>query len=66
LTGNLASSLDDAHSSLKGGTIVFLILALIILVLAVGGGLALHPLLFLLLVIAAIFAVSHVRHSPAH
>jgi len=45
---------------------MFLILALLILVLAVAGGLAVHPLLFLLLVIAAVMAFSHIRHSPAH
>ncbi len=45
---------------------MLLILALLIVVLAIAGGLALHPLLFLLLVIAAIMALSHIRHSPAH
>jgi hypothetical protein len=45
---------------------VFLVLALLIVVLAIGGGLAVHPLLFVLLVIAAVMAFSHIRHSPAH
>jgi len=45
---------------------MFLILALLIVVLAIGGGLSVHPLLFLLLVIAAVMAFSHIRHSPAH
>ena len=45
---------------------MLLILALLILALAVVGGLAVHPLLFFLLVIAAVMALSHIRHSPAH
>ena len=45
---------------------MFLVLALLIVVLAIGGGLAVHPLLFVLLVIAAVMAFSHIRHSPAH
>ncbi len=45
---------------------MFLILALLIVVLAVGGGLAMHPLFFLLLGIAAVMAFSGIRHSSAH
>jgi len=40
---------------------VLLILALLVALIALGGGVAVHPLLFLLLLIAAIMAFSHTR-----
>ena len=41
---------------------MFLILALVVVILAIGGGIAVNPLLFLLLVLAAGFALGH-THS---
>lgn len=38
---------------------MFIILALVVLLLAIGGGIAVNPLLFILLVLAAGLALGH-------
>lgn len=41
---------------------MFIILALLVVLLAIGGGIAVNPLLFILLVLAAALALGH-THS---
>ena len=44
---------------------MLLILALIIALLAIGGGIAIHPLLFILLIVALVFALGGTRRGTA-
>lgn len=45
---------------------MLLIAAILLAILALGGGFAVHPLLFLLLVIAAISLLFHTRRGAAY
>lgn len=44
---------------------MLLVIALLLAILALGGGFAVHPLLFLLLVLAAVSLLFHSRRGPA-
>lgn len=44
---------------------MLLVIALLLAILALGGGFAVHPLLFLLLVFAAISLLFHTRRGTA-
>lgn len=44
---------------------MLLLLALLVLLLAVGGGIAVHPLLFALVIVALVLAFSHTRRGAA-
>lgn len=44
---------------------MLLILALVIAILAIGGGIAIHPLLFVLLLLALVFAIGGTRRGTA-
>jgi len=44
---------------------MLLLLALVVLILAVGGGIAIHPLLFALVLVALVLAFTHTRRGAA-
>ena len=44
---------------------MLLLLALVVAILAIGGGIVVHPLVFVLLVLALVLAVGHTRRGAA-
>lgn len=44
---------------------MLLLIALVLLILAVGGGIAVHPLIFLLALVALVLAFTHTRTGTA-
>ena len=70
LHGPLANSYIYAimfyeSANYKKVAIVLLALALLVLLLAVGGGIAINPLLFVLVILAVVLAVGSTRRGPA-